>query len=51
MLFFGQKCVELSGGQTGVFFSLIAKASFSYCITFVWFCNVALWDISLYLIE
>ena len=25
--------------------------SYSYYITFVWWCNIALWDISLYLVE
>ena len=29
----------------------VAKDSYSYYVTFVWSCNVALWDISLHFVE
>ena len=62
--FFGQKCDEETVGQAEgqmggwmllhlakVFVFLKEIDSYSYYITFVWSCNVTLWDISLYLVE
>ena len=50
--------VELGGRKdayprTAAVFFLVAKDSYSftYYVTFVWFCNAALWDISLYWVE
>ena len=48
----GQKCGKESVGQTGGRFSRYSYGIlFSYYVTFVWSCNVALWDISLYLVK
>ena len=52
--FFKEKCEEESGGQMLLhvqLWYLFAKDSYSYYVTVVWSCNVALWDISLYLVE
>ena len=62
MLFFGQKFDKESVGQAGgqtlpylnlrYFFAYVScKDSYSYYVTFVWSCNVALCDISLYFVE
>ena len=59
MLVFRQECDEEPVGQAGgqtvyllYFFPHIScQDSYSYYVTFVWSCNVALWDISLYLVE
>ena len=32
--------------RTPAVFFLVAKDSYSYFVTFVWFCNIAFWDIS-----
>ena len=37
--------------HTAAVFFLVAKDSYSYYVTFIWFCNVALWNISLYQFE
>ena len=58
----GKESVGQVGGQTGgrtllrvrlwhLFSSWVANDSYSYYVTFVWSCNVAVWDISLYLVE
>ena len=60
MQFFRQKCDQKSVGRTGgqtllhvqlQYIFLVAKDSYSYYVTLVWFSHVALWDISLYLVE
>ena len=43
--------IDASPGTAAVFFTHITANSYSYYVTFVRFCNVALWDISLYLVR